>query len=300
MSRPWCSIVIPTYNYAAFVGRAIDSALSSAGPPREVIVVDDGSTDRTANVLARYSGRIHAIAQRNLGVSAARNRAIASARGEYVICLDADDELLPDALRTFHDAAQQAPHAGIVFGAYATIDERGRSHPSPPPPAMSDRLTNFRRYLCKEFSIGNGRAAIRRELFERIQFPVGVTHGEDLVVFGQILALADAVSIPRAVAVSYEHAGRARHDLERFLKNGTAPVDALFRADLLGPEAMALRPMFAALWQAELARAAFKLGDARRARALFHQAFACHWPTLVRGRHFGRYLRTYLPQRRAA
>lgn len=298
--RPWCSIVIPTYNYAAYVGRAIDSALSATGPSREVIVVDDGSTDHTAEVLASYDDWIQAVKQANQGVSAARNRAIAAAQGWYVICLDADDELLPRSLEIFAAATEKAPQAGMVFGAYATIDARSRSHPSRQPPVMTDRLSNFRRYLRKEFSIGNGRAAIRRELFERVQFPAGVTHGEDLVVFGQILALSDAVSVPETVAVSYEHSERARHNLERFLKNGTAPVDALFRTDVLPPDAMRFRPMFAALWQAELARAALKLGDSRRARGLYHRAFAEHWPTLLRGRHLGRYLRTYVPHGRVA
>jgi hypothetical protein len=160
-------------------------------------------------------------------------------------------------------------------------------------------MDNFRRYLLREFSIGNGRAAIRRDVFQTVQFPVGVTHGEDLVVFGQTLALFEAVSIPQRVAESFEHSARARNNFSALLKNGPATIEALFREDLLPAKALALRPLFAARWYAELARGAFKMGDVRLARTYYHAAFGAHWSAWTRGRHVSRYLRTYLPARAA-
>jgi glycosyltransferase involved in cell wall biosynthesis len=296
--QPWCSIVIPAYNYAAFLSRAIESALAASGPSKEVIVVDDGSTDDTAAVANRYQGRIRFVRQDNRGVSAARNNGIAHAHGQYVVCLDADDRLTPEALPALYAAAEEAPQAGIIFGHSATFDSLGNRHVSRAAPAMSRPMDNFRRYVRREFSIG--AAAIRSDVFRRLSFPVGVTHGEDLALLAQVLALYDAVSLPVVMIERFDHGARARHQLDRILRNSLAAVEALFRADLLPPEAMACRAEFTAFWLNDLARAAFRLGDRPQARRLYHAAMAEHWPAVLCNRHFGRYLRTYLPQRRAA
>lgn len=89
------TIVIPTYEYAAFVGDAVDCALAQTAPC-EVIVVDDGSTDGTADVLARYGDRIRVIALPHGGPSAARNAGIDAADGEFLMLLDADDLIAPN------------------------------------------------------------------------------------------------------------------------------------------------------------------------------------------------------------
>ncbi len=85
------SVVIPTFNYGHFVTEAVDSALAQTYPHREVIVVDDGSTDGTREMLERYGDRIRYLHQNNQGLSATRNTGIRAARGEYVGLLDADD-----------------------------------------------------------------------------------------------------------------------------------------------------------------------------------------------------------------
>jgi glycosyltransferase involved in cell wall biosynthesis len=98
MTGPTVSVVIPTYNYARYVGDAIDSALAQTAPPLEVVVIDDGSTDDTPAVLAKYGDRIRAIRKENQGLSAARNTGIREARGEWVAFLDSDDAFHPRKL----------------------------------------------------------------------------------------------------------------------------------------------------------------------------------------------------------
>ena len=92
------SAVIPAYNAAEFVGRAIKSVLGQTRPADEIIVVDDGSTDDTAEAVREYAGQVRYIRQDNAGASAARNRGIAEAKGEWIAFLDVDDEWLPENL----------------------------------------------------------------------------------------------------------------------------------------------------------------------------------------------------------
>jgi len=97
-TQPTVSVIIPTYNRADRVTRAIDSALAQTVPPMEVIVIDDGSTDNTQEVLAAYGDRIHVVYQANAGVSAARNTGLELATGELIALLDSDDIWLPHKL----------------------------------------------------------------------------------------------------------------------------------------------------------------------------------------------------------
>ena len=106
---PLVSVVIPTYNRAAFVGKAVDSVLNQTFTDYEVIVVDDGSTDDTREQLNKYGSGIRYIYQENQGVSAARNTGIAASRGEWLAFLDSDDEWQRDYLaRQIRDATKVA------------------------------------------------------------------------------------------------------------------------------------------------------------------------------------------------
>ena len=96
--RPLVSIVINNFNYAHFVGAAIDSALAQSYSPVEVIVVDDGSTDNSREVISSYGNRLLAIFKPNGGHASAFNSGFGASHGEIVIFLDADDVLLPEAV----------------------------------------------------------------------------------------------------------------------------------------------------------------------------------------------------------
>ena len=113
---PVISVVIPLYNKEPIIERTINSVLSqSSFNDFEVIVVDDGSTDGSAAVVERFNDeRIRLICQKNGGPSKARNTGVEHARGEWIIFLDADDELLPDALQTYYTLATDHHDADII------------------------------------------------------------------------------------------------------------------------------------------------------------------------------------------
>lgn len=120
------SIVIPAHNAADFLAGAIQSALAQTYPDREIVVVDDGSTDNTAEVAGAFGRSIRYVHQRNAGPSAARNAGIAHARGEYVTFLDADDELRPERVQVLLDALRGASPAATFSMTDALLSDGAR------------------------------------------------------------------------------------------------------------------------------------------------------------------------------
>jgi glycosyltransferase involved in cell wall biosynthesis len=124
--RPLVSIVIPTYNRAAYLGEAIDSVLAQDYTPIELIVIDDGSTDDTPAVLSRYAGRCRSEAQQNQGQSRTLNRGWQLARGEILGFLGDDDCLRPGAVTALVHALIADRGAVMAYGDYSLIDSTSR------------------------------------------------------------------------------------------------------------------------------------------------------------------------------
>lgn len=122
MTSGLTSIIVPTFNHAPSLGRAIASALGQTAPT-EVVVVDDGSTDATAEVLDTYGGHIRVMRQPHAGVSEARNLGLTAARGEFVMFLDADDTLEPTKVADERAVLQHDPRAGWAFCDVRIEDE---------------------------------------------------------------------------------------------------------------------------------------------------------------------------------
>jgi glycosyltransferase involved in cell wall biosynthesis len=121
------SVIVPTYNRAGLVGRAVESALSALSPGDEVIVVDDGSTDDTQQALARYAGRIRYVRAPHGGAGRARNRGIRAASHAWVAFLDSDDEWLPDRLLLTRRVLEARPDVLFCFTDLAAHRAGGES-----------------------------------------------------------------------------------------------------------------------------------------------------------------------------
>ena len=130
MAAPTVSIIVPTFNRANLLPRALDSIITQTYDDWEIVVVDDGSADDTPAVLARYAqhigDRLIRVEQENRGSSAARNRGIDAARGRFIAFLDSDDEFAPTKLRRQMELFGSHPELGFVYSDYAYVDETGR------------------------------------------------------------------------------------------------------------------------------------------------------------------------------
>lgn len=171
---PLVSVVIPTYNRASVICRTIDNVLEQTYPNVEVIIVDDGSTDDTEEKLRAYANRIRIIRQPNAGPSAARNRGIEAARGEFIALQDSDDLWVPQKLTRQVALLQTAGELATCCFCNALLRHTdGREQTAFEeawlfPPCSEGVWTNVRDVLATRFVFFCQTALIRREVLERI------------------------------------------------------------------------------------------------------------------------------------
>lgn len=134
MNRPLVSVIVPTFNRAALLPRALDSIVAQTFSDWEIVLVDDGSTDETGEVANRYAHelgeRFQYVRRANTGCCGARNDGISRARGSFVAFLDSDDEFLPEKLERQLELFRDRPELGLVYCDYSCIDLEGRRFPS--------------------------------------------------------------------------------------------------------------------------------------------------------------------------
>lgn len=212
---PAVSVVIPAYNAAWCVGKAIDSVLAQDFQDFEVIVVNDGSTDDTAAVLAKYSDNIRVVNQSNSGLSSARNSGIRESRGNFVAFLDADDWWLPGKLGRQIALMRSRPELGFSSTAAKVEDPEGR-------------LLNIWACAAWEGSFlthlfgsnadvaGSGSSVIaRRELFRQAgNFDESLRSLEDIDMWMRLAAVADYACLEEPLAVILKRPGSMSRNIE--------------------------------------------------------------------------------------
>ena len=203
------SVIIPLYNKADTIKRAIDSVLSQTCPDFELIVVDDGSKDNGTEVVSAIcDARIRLVRQANGGVSKARNRGIELAQAKHVTFLDADDEYLPDFLATLEHLIAKYPDAEIYGTGYyfETLDgKRNLPKINGLPEGFEGIVENYFEIATKSSPLlWTGAVCVKNSAIRQFGgFPVGVTSGEDLMTWAKLCAMGQFAYSHKSCAVYY-------------------------------------------------------------------------------------------------
>jgi len=187
MKKPFFSIVLPTYNRADFITKAIESAMEQAFEDWELIIIDDGSTDDTKEVVQSYQEeRIIYVWQENKERSAARNHGIEIARGQYVCFLDSDDYYLPNHLQDLYSQIEKHNYPRAVFmSGLECRDVDGKTLRKIDSLPELEALPN---YILRNYcSINSQSLAVHLAIFEKHKFDVRFSLWEDTHLWTRVL-----------------------------------------------------------------------------------------------------------------
>ena len=189
------SVVIPLYNKAPYVVKAIESVLAQTYADYELLIMDDGSSDCSFEVASKAvegKAHCHVYRQSNAGVSMARNNAVARSKGDYLCFLDADDWWAPTFLEEMDRLIDQFPDAGIYGTGYTIVNEtrhKTRVAPVGVEPGFEKGYINYCQVYAKTLAmpLWTGSVCIPRRVFEEMNgFPKGIKLGEDFLLWIRI------------------------------------------------------------------------------------------------------------------
>lgn len=294
------SVVVPAYDHAHLLPRVLESVLHQWRDGVELIVINDGSRDDTAKVLADFAARypqLQVLHQDNAGAAAARNHGIRKARGRYVLLLDADDELLPDALDTLYKLSGDNPSAGMILGGQISAypDGRERTHRPTAVPAGSPRQLMRWYLLEKRITISHCCSLFRRDLLLERPYPENLVRGEDIPVFSYLLVKAPVVTTDALLARIYKYPDSLRHNREREKENALRLVEDVFAS--LPKECQPLRRRYIAQRYLSLFRGARNDGDLALARKFYCRAFRTSPRQALRWTYMSKFMRLLVVRR---
>jgi hypothetical protein len=275
------SVIVPTHNRAELLDRCLRSVAAQTCGEFEIIVVDDGSTDGTHELVAawtRRDARVRYLFQAGLGACAARNRGVAEARGSCVTFIDDDDEVLPGWLECFRTAIE-VQAADVVCVGQTVIAADGSVRRTRLPRDANDRV------LVERGAFLSGTFALRRDVFLACGgYAVDLRANQQSEFKFRLLPLCDRagwklVCVAAPLVKHYLHDGpKIRRNIPAVYESGLAVLER--HADLL-----ARTPRLLAEWCAVSGSCAAKLGRYGEARRLFFRAFRVHhrnWRNLAR------------------
>ena len=286
MDRASVSVVIPVYNNEPYIAAAVQSVLCQTRQPDEVIVVDDGSTDGTAEVLKSYRDRIKYVYQRNRGEPAARNRGICEAASEHVAFLDGDDLWCANKLELQMKYLDRHPECALVYSDMSTFDENGvidasvnsRFGISPPSGRIFAAL--FERSL-----FGSGSVVFRKKCIDKVgYFDEALLVGSDYEMWLRISRHFDMGAVDQPLLSYRHHATMSTRGLGLKMRDGV-PWEVAVISKILQLYPQAIDELGKSTVKRRLSRpyagvayARVRQNEPKEARPLLRKAMAC-WPT---------------------
>ena len=272
---PIISVILPSHNRRELLPGAIASVLGLSFTDWELIVVDDGSQDDSAAVVApfRSDPRVRYITQTQQGRSAARNRGIELAQGEWVAFLDSDDRYLPNGLQDHLNTAAKQPGLAMSLGGYEYIDEHDRHLGERRPWDESGLGLPAWLFNCLAMP---GSVMIARSCFAKIGgFDPECEIAEDWDLFLRLAASGGRMDWTKTLVCQYrQHAGQSVLSLTQHHQGTQRALQKVFQQPNLAPEAAALAGRAFGWGHAVFARRAFRAGQPEMAAGFLAQAIA--------------------------
>lgn len=248
MSNPLVSVIIPAFNAEHFISEALDSVFAQTYRLIEVIAVDDGSTDKTADIVRKYVRDVQDarnvrtseaieliyIYQENAGPSKARNTGIKAAKGDYIAFLDADDRWTPEKLEKQMKFMTANPEISFVFGDMmvfdaheSVIDSVFKKYGYPPCNEKGKIINAFENLLERNF-IPTGTDLIKKACFEKTgYFDESVKHGEDYGLWLRITLMYEIGYIPEILMQRRLHNKNLSKEQEKFYKSKISLLESI-------------------------------------------------------------------------
>jgi glycosyltransferase involved in cell wall biosynthesis len=263
------SVVIPLYNKKETLARALESVLSQTLLPMEIIIVNDGSTDGSEKVAEQFDPTmIKLLSQSNAGVSAARNKGVEVARGEWIAFLDADDEWLPHQVAAYDTLIRKIPEAGMVATSYLNGDHKGHTKEITIRKlqlSQDGKLMNYFEAASKSNPIiWSSAVCVKKQcLIQAGGFPVGIKSGEDLLTWARIAVLHPIGYSLKPGAIFWQEAAHTYEEPPNRIPEYEDPVGKGLKALLPSyPRKKDLR-MYIAHWHKMRANIFLRQGNSR-------------------------------------
>ncbi|MEO0737461.1 MAG: glycosyltransferase family 2 protein [Cyanobacteria bacterium J06649_12] len=287
MNKKLVSVVIPVFNAEKFVGKTISSVLAQTYSELEVLIVDDGSPDRSIEICRQFDDpRIKIIQQANRGLAGARNTGIRHATGDYIALVDADDLWTEDKIEKHVGHLETNPHVGISFSYSRLIDEDDNPTGLKQIPTKVKNITPD--YILRRNPIGNGSSPVfKSKVFQDIEFTDNLHGKEETFYFDESFKRAEDVECWLRIAVETDWACEGIPELLTLYRinsgglsaNALAQYEYLERIidkyskaypDVLGDSVSLARAYF----QRYIARRAVSMRDASLALKMLHKSIA--------------------------
>lgn len=283
------SVIIPTYNYSQYLHRCLASITKQKYLDCEIIIVDDGSTDNTKEIVKEIQHEfpnysINYIWQKNNGLSSARNHGIKEAKGNYIWFLDADDYLSNNSLHIIDDYLDNNPNTEMLFGGYKAIykNKTVDKYPS----RLSECIyKNFKNFIKRKFrGLTIGATIIKKELTLKYSFPENVDIGEDYILFAKILGTSNQChSLQKILVNKSRNSGTSlRNDYKKGAYSQINCVPALFGDADINRDHCKLKNYFTSTKYLSASRCYYHLKEYQKSISCYFTAVSKYPPAIFR------------------
>jgi glycosyltransferase involved in cell wall biosynthesis len=293
------SVVIPLYNKAAYIARTLDSVLAQTWTDFDVMVVDDGSTDESPEIVRRYRDpRVRLITQENRGSSAARNRGVAQSRADWIAMLDADDEWLPQFLQRMLEASHAHPDAAVLFANGDPVLAKAPCLQRKGELLFVPDFFEFYTYFGGAMMGPSAMMVHRQALLDIDGFAEEARYGEDIDAWARLAWRGHPLyCLPETLAIYHEDVpGRKCNDPRHFLQAPKQIIATCYRWQQEGRIPRALQQSTLRFLHTLLLQKAYLLTDVNeRSTARGVLRHECDWRICGRAAWLKCYLRACIP-----